>query len=62
VAEAFLQDKITTGHALLIAKLPDSQQQEAFNAAFRVMWTSEGEEGGLTQLSQEEEHVGATKA
>jgi ParB family transcriptional regulator, chromosome partitioning protein len=27
---------------LLIAKLPDSQQQEAFNAAFRGMWTSDG--------------------
>jgi ParB family chromosome partitioning protein len=37
-----LQDKITIGHALLIAKLPDSQQQEAFNAAFRGMWTTEG--------------------
>lgn len=42
VAGAFLQDKITIGHALLIAKLPDSQQQEAFNAAFRGMWVSEG--------------------
>jgi ParB family transcriptional regulator, chromosome partitioning protein len=42
VAEAFLKDKIAIGHALLIAKLPDSQQQEAFNAAFRGMWTSEG--------------------
>jgi hypothetical protein len=42
VADAFLKDTITIGHALLIAKLPDSQQQEAFNAAFRVMWTSEG--------------------
>jgi len=41
VAEAFLKDKITIGHALLIAKLPDSQQQEAFNAAFRGMWTTE---------------------
>jgi ParB family transcriptional regulator, chromosome partitioning protein len=42
VAEAFLNDKIAIGHALLIAKLPDSQQQEAFNSAFRGMWTSEG--------------------
>ena len=42
VAEAFLKDKITIGHALLIAKLPASQQQEAFAAAFRGMWTSEG--------------------
>src|SRR5438105_8770 len=42
VAEAFLKDKITIGHALLIAKLPTSQQQEAFTASFRGMWTSEG--------------------
>src|SRR5436190_10071612 len=42
VAEAFLKNKITIGHALLIAKLPASQQQEAFGAAFRSMWTSEG--------------------
>jgi len=42
VAEAFLNDKITIGHALLIAKLPASQQQEAFTASFRGMWTSEG--------------------
>ena len=42
VAEAFLKDEITIGHALLIAKLPSSQQQEAFSAAFRGLWTSEG--------------------
>lgn len=42
VTEAFLKDRISVGHALLIAKLPTSQQQEAFNAAFRGMWTSEG--------------------
>jgi ParB family chromosome partitioning protein len=42
VAEAFLKDQITVGHALLIAKLPASQQQEAFAAAFRGQWTSEG--------------------
>jgi ParB family chromosome partitioning protein len=42
VAEAFLKDQITIGHALLIAKLPPSQQQEAFAAAFRGQWTSEG--------------------
>ena len=42
MAEAFLKDQITIGHALLIAKLPASQQQEAFAAAFRSMWTSEG--------------------
>jgi len=42
VAEAFLKDQITIGHALLIAKLPAAQQQEAFAAAFRGMWTNEG--------------------
>jgi ParB family transcriptional regulator, chromosome partitioning protein len=42
VAEAFLKDEISIGHALLIAKLQPSQQQEAFAAAFRGMWTSEG--------------------
>jgi len=42
VAEAFLKDNIRVGHALLIAKLPASQQQEAFAAAFRSVWTSEG--------------------
>lgn len=42
VAEAFLKERITIGHALLIAKLPAAQQQEAFAAAFRSMWTSEG--------------------
>ena len=42
VAEAFLKDQITIGHALLIAKLSASQQQEAFSAAFRGLWTSEG--------------------
>jgi len=42
VAEAFQKDQITIGHALLIAKLPAAQQQEAFAAAFRGMWTSEG--------------------
>src|SRR5258708_6272883 len=42
VAEAFLNNKITTGHSLLIAKLPAAQQQEAFAASFRSQWTSEG--------------------
>jgi hypothetical protein len=41
VAEAFLKDQITIGHPLLVAKLPASQQQEAFSAAFRASWTRE---------------------
>ena len=52
VAEAFLKDQITIGHALLIAKLPASQQQEAFAAAFRGMWTSEGNSQILIPLRE----------
>ena len=42
IAEAFLRDKIGIGHALLIARLPQSRQQEAFDAAFRQIYTSDG--------------------
>ncbi|MCU1305255.1 MAG: parB-like partition protein [Candidatus Sulfotelmatobacter sp.] len=52
VAEAFLKDTIAIGHALLIAKLPDSQQQEAFNAAFRGMWTSAGNQQVLIPVRE----------
>jgi ParB family chromosome partitioning protein len=38
VAEAFLADQIGVGHALEIAKLPHSQQEKAFEAAFRTVW------------------------
>ncbi len=38
VAEAFLEDKIGVGHALEIAKLPQSEQQQAFEACFRPVW------------------------
>ena len=38
VAEAFLADKLTIGHALLIAKLPPAQQNEALKAAFKPTW------------------------
>jgi ParB family chromosome partitioning protein len=38
VAEAFLADKLTIGHSLLIAKLPPAQQQEALQAAFKSTW------------------------
>jgi len=40
IAEAFLNDKLTIGHALLIAKLPQAQQPEAFTAAFRSVYTT----------------------
>src|SRR5579871_4308326 len=52
VAEAFLADKITIGHALLIAKLPVQNQQEAFNAAFRQMWMSEGNQSVLIPVRE----------
>ncbi len=52
IAEAFLADRITIGHALLIAKLPASQQQEAFNAAFRQMWTSAGNQQVLIPVRE----------
>lgn len=42
IADAFLSDKITIGHALLIAKLPAGQQQAAFNASFQKTWMTEG--------------------
>jgi ParB family chromosome partitioning protein len=38
IAEAFLADEIGVGHALEIAKLPQEQQQKAFDAAFRQVW------------------------
>jgi ParB family chromosome partitioning protein len=43
VADAFLVDRITLGHALLIAKLPPAQQQEAFKAAFKSTWMGNGQ-------------------
>jgi ParB family chromosome partitioning protein len=42
IAEAFLQDQIGVGHALEIAKLPQAQQEKAFEAAFRTIWTDGG--------------------
>lgn len=38
IAEAFLADEIGVGHALEIAKLPQPQQEKAFDAAFRQVW------------------------
>ncbi len=38
IAEAFLADHIGVGHALEIAKLPQAQQEKAFDAAFRTVW------------------------
>jgi ParB family chromosome partitioning protein len=39
IAEAFLADQIGVGHALEIAKLPQSEQQRAFDACFRALWS-----------------------
>lgn len=38
IVEAFLADQIGVGHALEIAKLPQAQQEKAFDAAFRTVW------------------------
>lgn len=43
IAEAFLADQIGVGHALEIAKLPASEQQRAFDAAFRNVWNGGNE-------------------
>lgn len=40
IADAFLADQIGVGHALEIAKLPEVQQQRAFDAAFRNVWSN----------------------
>jgi len=52
VAEAFLEDRIGVGHALLIAKLPAAQQQAAFAASFRSMWTSDGNQQVLIPVRE----------
>ena len=52
IAEAFLADRIGVGHALLIAKLPAAQQQAAFAAAFRSMWTSDGNQQVLIPVRE----------
>jgi len=43
IAEAFLADEIGVGHALEIAKLPPTEQQRAFDAAFRTVWSGSKE-------------------
>lgn len=43
ITNAFLADRLKLGHALLIAKLPPAQQQEAFKAAFKSTWTTSGQ-------------------
>lgn len=43
VAEAFLAERLTIGHALLIAKLPSAQQHDALKAAFKSTWMTSGQ-------------------
>jgi ParB family chromosome partitioning protein len=40
VVEAFYQDEIGVGHALLLAKLQPSQQEEALSACFKEDWSN----------------------
>ena len=37
--EAFYRDEIGVGHALLLAKLPANQQEQALSACFREDWS-----------------------
>ena len=39
-AEVFQANQITAGHAVLIARLPQEQQKQALDAAFREDWRS----------------------
>jgi len=43
IAEAFLDNRLTIGHATLIAKVPAAQQPDAFTASFRSVWMTEGQ-------------------
>lgn len=52
VAEAFLEDRITTAHALLIARLPEQHQADAYQAAFRDTWTGKGYESRLLPVRE----------
>ena len=50
IADAFLADRIGVGHALEIAKLPQAQQEKAFDAAFRTVWNGSRETRVLLPL------------
>jgi ParB family transcriptional regulator, chromosome partitioning protein len=41
--EAFYRDEIGVGHALLLAKLPANQQEQALSACFREDWSGSGD-------------------
>lgn len=52
IAEAFLADKLSIGHATLIAKLPAAQQPDAFTASFRSVWLTEGQTQMLVPVKE----------
>lgn len=52
-AQVFQANQITAGHAVLIARLPQDQQREALDAAFREDWrTKEKHRISVKELSQ----------
>ena len=52
IADAFLADKLTLGHATLIAKLPQAHQPEAFTASYRNVWMTEGQTQVLVPVKE----------
>jgi ParB family chromosome partitioning protein len=52
VADAFLADRLTLGHALLIAKLPAAQQGEVLKAAFKPSWGMNGQTDVLIPVKE----------
>jgi ParB family transcriptional regulator, chromosome partitioning protein len=52
IAEAFLADKLSIGHATLIAKLPAAHQPDAFTASFRSVWLTEGQTQMLVPVKE----------
>ncbi len=52
IAEAFLADKLSIGHATLIAKLPAAHQPDAFTASFRSVWITEGQTQMLVPVKE----------
>lgn len=52
IADAFLVDKLTIGHATLIAKLPPAHQPEAFTASYRSVWMTDGQTQILVPIKE----------
>ena len=52
-AEAFQADRLTTGHALVLARLPQEQQAEALAHAFREEWQTKTQQAvSVRELAQ----------